>query len=153
MKNTTRSLTLLTTLLLYGVVFANELPNSNTSHAEEALPLISMSAFQYAGGFRLPSGQYGDTDRSTHSFSPGPIAYNSENHSLFTVSHAYQQGIGEFKIPAISSGTDINEFETASVLQNFRAFHNAGEAPTGIDNYFLITGLELIRNKLVVNFH
>lgn len=136
-------------LLLYQFAIAND---SDTSADEGSLPLISISAFQYAGGFRLPTGQFGESDESTHSFSPGPIAYNSANRSLFTVSHIYEQGIGEFAIPQIVPSTDINEFETASVLQNFRAFHQEGAAPTGIDNYFLVTGMELIKSKLVVNF-
>lgn len=116
------------------------------------LPLIGISAVTYEGGFRLPSGQFGGSDRATHSFSPGPIAFNSKNNSLYTVSHDYHQGIGEFKIPAISSSDDPAEFETASVLQNFRAFHVAGEAPTGIDNYFRVTGMTLVNDKLVVNY-
>ena len=146
------SLTLLMSMVLYEQVFANELPSRDTNRTPTDLPLISMSSFQYAGGFRLPQGQFGDGDNSSHSYSPGPIAYNPVNRSLFTVSHAYEQGIGEFAIPEIISSTDINQFNTATVLQDFRSFHEEGEAPTGIDNYFLVTGMELVRNKLVVNF-
>jgi hypothetical protein len=144
---------ILLSLLAVGLVL-NPLQQTFAEEATdtEALPLISFTAVTYSGGFRLPTGKFGAGDNSSHSYSPGPIAYNPENHSLFTVSHSYEQGIGEFAIPEVSRSTDSEDFDTATVLQNFRPFHSAGSAPTGIDNYFLVTGLSLANNKLLVNF-
>ena len=122
------------------------------SQQQRELPLLSISALEYKGGFRLPEGQFGDNNLSTHSYSTGPIAFNPANNSLFTVSHDRQQGIGEFLIPTIISSDSPNDFETASVLQNFREFHQGGSALTGISNYFRITGLALANSKLVVNY-
>lgn len=134
---------------LIGLMLFSEL---GLADDRDSLPLISLSEIQYQGGFRLPTGSFGDGPNSTHSYSPGPIAYNPTNRSLFTVSHSYEQGIGEFLIPDIVQSPDINDFNTASVLQNFRPFHQAGQPPTGIDNFFLITGLTLVNNKLLANY-
>lgn len=153
--------TIITSLLMLGVAmtpmsFANNLssPNSALLSMEQAeeMPLIDISALQYLGGFRLPSDLFGADELSTHSFSPGPIAFNPTNKSLFTVSHDRHQGIGEFRIPSIVNSDDPNDFAMASVLQNFTTFHEDGGTLTGIDNYFRITGMTLANDKLVVNY-
>jgi len=123
-----------------------------TMEQAEAMPLINISALKYEGGFRLPSDQFGDSELSTHSYSSGAFTFNPANNSLFTTSHERQGGIGEFAIPSVVKSNDPNEFSTATMLQNFRTFHQAGAAPTGIDDYFQVTGLAVVNNKLVVNF-
>ena len=124
----------------------------STMEEAEAMPLVDISAFKYSGGFRLPHDQFGDDELSTHSHSTGPIVYNPSNNSLFTVSHSRHQAIGEFAIPSIRLSDDPNQFATASLLQNFREFHEDGSALTGIDMFFRVTGMALVNSKLVVNY-
>lgn len=117
------------------------------------LPLLDSAALEYQGGFRLSANQFGDTNNSTLSYSPGVIAYNSAHHSLYVVGHEYEQGIAEFAIPEIVQSSDINEFAVGdNVLQPFARFHNTTRVNTGINEYFRITGMALIEGKLVVNY-
>ena len=117
------------------------------------LTLLDANAIEYQGGFRLSAAAFGDSEYPSLSYSPGVIAFNPANHSLFVVGHDYEQGIAEFIIPNIVNSRDINDFEVGEqVLQNFIPFHNTDRVDTGIDNYFRITGLALINQKLVVNY-
>ena len=140
---------LIAPLFITPLAIANGL--SSMQQAEE-MPLIDISALKYRGGFRLPSAPIDDDPLATHSYSPGAIAFNPANNSLFTVSHDRHQGIGEFRIPSIVNSDDPNNFATATVLQNFRSFHEDGSALTGIDAFFRITGMTLTDSKLVVNY-
>ena len=138
------------------IALANDQSVSNgvllSMEQAEEMPLIDISVLRYMGGFRLPSAPVGDDPLATHSFSPGPIAFNPERGSLFTVSHDQHQGIGEFQIPRIVNSNDPNNFAMATMLQNFRTFHEDGSSLTGIDNFFRITGMTLFDSKLVVNY-
>ena len=49
------------------------------------LALLDISDVTYQGGFRLSSSRYGPTEYSNLNYSPGPIVYNPENHSLFVL--------------------------------------------------------------------
>jgi len=141
---------LLARQLVLSILFISLIAVSSAQQQE--LPLLEISALEYKGGFRLPTGQFGDNELSSHSYSTGPIAFNPANKSLFTVSHDRLQAIGEFSIPSVINSDDPTDYETASVLQNFREFHQNGSAPTGIETYFRITGLALVNSKLVVNY-
>ena len=123
-----------------------------TLEQAEAMPLLDISALKYKGGFRLPDDPFGDDPRAIHSYSSEPIVFNSASNSLFTVSHDNHQAIGEFAIPDIVASDDPQNFETASVLQNFREFHQNGSTLTCIDAFFRITGMSLVNSKLVVTY-
>ncbi len=144
----------LATLLFIFVSYLlfSTLPATALSTSTEDLPLISIAALELQGGFRLPTSRFGDDEYAIHSYSPGVIAYNPENESLYTVSHDYHQGIGEFAIPTVVAGTNVADYATATLLQNFRGFHTDGQPPTGIDSNFRVTGMALVDNKLVVNY-
>jgi len=131
---------------------SNVYSGSDQTNNSLTLPLVNISSVTYEGGFRLPSGQFGESNRSTHSYSTGPIAFNPANNSLYTISHDVQQGVGEFRIPKIVKSDNPRAFNTATVLQNFRPFHENGSALTGINNFFRITGMALANNKLIVNY-
>jgi len=139
-------------IVLAPIAYASDTATLLTSEEAEQMPLVNISVLKYRGGFRLPSEPFGGDALATHSFSPGPIAFNPANNSLFTVSHDRHQGIGEFRIPSIVNSDDPNNFAMASVLQNFRTFHEDGSTLTGIDAFFRINGMTLTDSKLVVNY-
>ncbi len=117
------------------------------------LPLLTISDFEYQGGFRVSSDKYGDTAGSTADYSRGVIALNPKNASMFISGHTSEQGVGEFKVPAITNSRDISTFAVGNeVLQNFYAFHETSRVDTGIESFFRLTGMQLIGSKLVVNY-
>lgn len=83
----------------------------------QALPLLTIKDFRYAGAFRLPSRKYGESDLN---FSQGPIAFNPDRQSLFIVGHAHQQAIAEFAMPELVDSSDLADLKMAGVpLQPF----------------------------------
>lgn len=127
--------------------------NAQCTKEENLHELVTAESLKYQGGFRLSSSKYGETDNARLSYSPGTIAFNSENNSLYVVGHSYEQGIAEFKIPNVVNSLDMNDFEVGdTVLQNFSNFYETERVDTGIDNFFRITGMEKIGSKLVVNY-
>ena len=114
---------------------------------------ITIESFEYQGGFRLSGGGFGDSSYPHLSYSPGVITYNPKNNSLFIVGHAYEQGIAEFVVPEIVNSRDMADFNVGDeVIQNFAPFHDTDRVDTGINGYFLVKGLSLIGEKLVVNY-
>jgi len=117
------------------------------------LPDITINSFEYKGGFRLSGEVFGNTTYSSLSYSPGVIAYNPTNHSLFVVGHPNEQAIAEFAIPEIINSRNIEDFKVQeNIIQNSGDFHQTSRVNTGIDQRFRITGLALIEGKLVVNY-
>lgn len=116
-------------------------------------PLFDVSQLEYQGGFRLSAARYGDNDMDTLSYSNAVITFNPANNSLFVTGHDRGSRIAEFEIPGIVDSRDMNDFEVGStVIQAFSSFHNTDRVDTGIENYFRITGMALINEKLVVNY-
>ncbi|MBA6357451.1 MULTISPECIES: hypothetical protein [unclassified Colwellia] len=114
---------------------------------------LSLDSFEYQGGFRLSVSTFGKTDGSNLDYSPGVIAFNAKNVSLFVVGHHSEQGIAEFKIPIVVNSRNIRDFKIGSeVIQNFSLFYNTPRVDTGIENYFRVTGMQLIESELVVNY-
>ncbi|WP_157972857.1 T9SS type A sorting domain-containing protein [Aureibaculum luteum] len=117
-----------------------------------SLPLFSMDNLDYQGAFRIDAGTYG---ASNMNFAQGPLAYNSENNSIFIVGHSHHQAIAEFKIPSLVNSTVIADLNTVEQpIQIFKQFLNATPDgnPEGIDR---IGGLYPIlyngKQKLIVN--
>ncbi len=117
------------------------------------LPLLTIDNFEYQGGFRSPDTTGAITHYDTLSYSPGVIAYNPVNHSIFVPTHAGTQAIVEFAIPEIVNSRETADFKISEVIiQNSGVFHQSDRVDTGINDRFLITGLALMEGKLVVNY-
>lgn len=117
------------------------------------LPTVSIDVFEYRGGFRLSSAQYGTSTLATLDFSPGIIEYNATNNSMFVIGGGSEQGVAEFKMPNIINSRTLSDFEVGStVLQNFAPFHDTERVDTGINAHFRVTGMALINNKLIINY-
>ncbi len=110
-------------------------------------PLIQIQDLEYQGAFRIPNQTYG---ASSLSYSPGIIAYNPTNHSIFITGHANFRTLGEFSIPPLVNSTDLLQLNTSSNLQPFRSILDStpDNNPQGIDR---ISGMELIGNRLIIN--
>ncbi len=114
---------------------------------------ITIDSFEYQGGFRISADIFGISKYSHLNYSPGVIAYNSENHSLFIVGHSNEQAIAEFAIPEIVNSKNMADFKMQqNIIQNFVDFHGTERVNTGIDQRFRVTGLALIEGKIIANY-
>ena len=80
--------------------------------------LLQKGDFTYLGAFRVPKSDMGGPLYQGLPYGGSVIAYNYSNNSLFIVGHDSNQQIGEISIPEIKNTADINELNTASVIQN-----------------------------------
>lgn len=113
----------------------------------QGLPLLTMDKWEYAGGFRFPSGDYGDSNAT---YAEGIIGLGANGKSMYLVGHPYQQAIGEFAIPALVNSQKVTDFQTATVVQNFKKVLDRPESGNaqGIDR---IAGMAYVNGQLVVN--
>lgn len=88
-------------------LFVNEHRPKTTMSELMTLPLISINALEYVGGFRIKSGSYGESRTGASS---GQIAYNPDAHSLFLSGHTNENSIAEFEIPELVNSTVVSEF-------------------------------------------
>lgn len=84
--------------------------------AVSAQVLLDSTSLNYLGGFRLPEGNFGG---SRFGYGGTVLVYNPQNHSLFIVGHDWDQMVAEVSIPPYVNSSNINELNTATVLQNF----------------------------------
>src|SRR6185503_6353404 len=70
----------------------------------------------YQGAFRLPPGTFGS---SSFAYGGTALAFNSARNSLFVVGHDWQQHVAEITVPAIHNSSNVDDLDTASVLQPF----------------------------------
>ena len=116
-------------------------------------PLIKIEQLKYRGGFRISSRRFGADATSTSDFSQGIFTLNPKNNSIFLIGHPEGAEIAEFKIPEIVNSTKISDFKVANqVLQNFTKFNGTKRVDTGVNNYFRVTGMEVIGDGLMVNY-
>ncbi len=114
---------------------------------------MDQNGIVFKGGFRLSAAKFGDSDYASLSYSPGPIAFNPQNNSLFVISHEREQAVAEFAIPEITNSRNPEDYAVGNyVLQDFSVFHGTTRVNTGIENYFRITGLAHLNGRLVVNY-
>jgi hypothetical protein len=86
--------------------------------AEPGLPLIQQGNLVYQGAFRVPKGRYGASQRaSSLSFGGAALYFNKSNNSLFMIGHVYEKMLIELSVPNVINGNNINELQTATVLQ------------------------------------
>lgn len=115
--------------------------------APESLPLLQLTDLEYAGGFKVPSGEYGV---GSANYGEGVIALGAGGNSMFMVGQANQQAIGELSIPALVKSLNIADFKTATVIQGFSKVLSRPESGN-IEGTDLIAGMAYIDGKLVVN--
>ncbi len=117
------------------------------SATQTSLPLFQIENLEYQGAFKIPSGQFGDSNTD---YSTCTIAYNEDNGSIFLSGHRIYGTVGEFSIPEIINSTDLSSLNESTVLQNFRAVldETSNGNPQAIGE---ITGMAYIDNKLYVN--
>lgn len=149
LQRTTRSLSI---NLVRAAVFSFVTVVSSASYSADlatlqSLPLFTMDKLEYAGGFRFPVNDFGE---SSIKYSEGIIALGANGKSMFVVGHTYQQAIGEFTIPALVNSLNVTDFKYASVIQNFRSVLGRPESGNtqGLDR---IGGMAYINGQLVVN--
>ncbi|CAH8285703.1 putative secreted protein (Por secretion system target) [Mariniflexile fucanivorans] len=111
------------------------------------LPLLQINKLKYEGAFTIPGNEYGDSNAN---YASGTLAFNSANNSLFLAGFNLHGAVAEFSIPILVNSTNLNDLNSASILQNFRSILNAtpDSNPQNIDR---ISGLYLFNNKLIVN--
>lgn len=82
-------------------------------------PLVQESDLTYVGAFRVPKGNLGgeSIQSDTLGYSQGGIAYNKINDSLFLYGHPYELMVTELSIPTLINSANINDLNTATVLQ------------------------------------
>ena len=88
--------------------------------------LLHQSNLKYIGAFRLPKGKIGCNsaeDYCTFAYGGRPIAADINGDkgkgSLFIGSHIYSQKIAEVTIPSLVNSNNLNDLNTAQVLQGF----------------------------------
>ncbi len=116
------------------------------TYGQQDLPLFEVSDMLYQGAFRLPAGDYGNSNLN---YAEGPIEYNSTNHSLFIVGHSHQQAIAEFSIPDLVDGT-LDQLNFGTNLQPFVS--TLGAAACGnTQNIDRVGGMKMVSGRLLVN--
>lgn len=111
------------------------------------LPLITTDRFEYIGGFRIPSGTFGD---SAAAYAEGPITVGPNGKTIFIVGRSVHQAIAEFSIPELTSSNDVADLNIASVVQPFTKVLGRPETgnPQKMDR---IGGMEYVDGELIVN--
>jgi hypothetical protein len=109
------------------------------------LPLLQKENLTYAGAFRVPKGNFGD---STFSYGGTACAYHQSNHSLFIVGHDHHQSIAEIRIPKLVNSKQVSDLNTAVILQPFANVFSRIPDFT-IDGAAKIGGLLVVDGKLL----
>jgi len=84
--------------------------------------MLTLSDFQYLGGFRIKEGAFGV---SSANYSTGQLG--KVGNSLLLGSHVYQLALGEFPIPTLSTSENLANLTIVSPSQGFtHVFHDQG---------------------------
>ncbi len=115
--------------------------------------LVNINILEYAGGFRITAKRFGNEEKGSADFSPGIMAYNSDNNSLFLVGNRLGGYLAEFAIPELVKSSDFRQFNVIrESLQDFTNFQKTERVDTGIPGHFRYTGLAVIQGQLVANY-
>jgi len=118
---------------------AEELPSGSPE-------LVSIGAMEFIGAFALPSSE---DDVSSLDFARGVIEVNGD--SLFIAGHNHDDAIAEFALPQLVRSTRISDLNSAGApRQRFVKVLDRGAAGNP-DSLNVITGLEVVAGKLIVN--
>jgi hypothetical protein len=117
-----------------------------------SLPKAEIEDFEFLGGFRITGDNYGEGKASTN-MSRGIFTYNPKNHSIFVIGSPKEEQIAEFAIPELIKSSKYEDYLVADeAIQQFTYIHGTERVDTGIEKYFKVTGLELVDDKLLVNY-
>lgn len=106
--------------------------------ASEDPALLDISALEYVGAFRVPAGEFGESNMN---FAQGPIAYDARDHSVYLVGHSHHQAIAQFSVPELVDSTTVTDLNMAEdPTQPFARVLGRVDNPQGIDS---IGGLKL----------
>jgi hypothetical protein len=119
-------------------------------------PLLQMSDLVYQGAFRVPDGQFGSSQYANFDYSDDGLAYNPAHNSLFIKGHTYAQMVAEISIPTLVNSNNINNLNTATVLQNFADITegqlNQENIPYSATPNVILGGLLVYNNKLIGSY-
>ena len=129
-------------VLIAAVLFAGTWGRASAQQDPSTLPLLTESALQYVGGFRLPAGEVNGAD---FSFGGRVAAVNPAGPSLFVSS--YRGAVAEISIPTPVNSADVKALPSASYVQPFADptdGHLGDISSVGVN----ITGLLVSGNRL-----
>jgi len=119
------------------------------THAQSALPRMTIDQMQYAGAFRLPSGTFGS---SSANYSYGAIGYNPARKSLYVAGNERDGAIAEFAVPQVVNSTKLADLKTAgSPLQDF--VNVTRKASIDVGQGIRVSGIFYSGGKLLVNVY
>ncbi len=100
-------------LVLLSAISVHDDAVAQTSSA----PLLSKADLVYEGAFKVPRG---GSDGSTFSYGGTALGFNPQSNSLFLTGHKNYQLTAEISIPTVVNSQNINNLNTATILQTFR---------------------------------
>jgi hypothetical protein len=93
--------------------------------------LLDISNLEYVGAFRVPAGEFGG---SSMNYAQGPIAYESQSHSVYLVGHTHDQALAQFSVPDIVDSQTVTDLEMAGdPTQPFSSVLGRVDNPQGVD--------------------
>ncbi len=134
------------------IILGSCLPLSCASATER---LLSLADLEYLGAFRVPQGDYGSPQYSGFNYGGRALTYNPENNSLFLVGHNSYQLVAEISIPQEVSSTNLDDLNTAVILQPFADptegnRTHIGEGGIAVNTSGTILGGFLIRDQQLI---
>ncbi len=115
--------------------------------------LLRKSDLEYLGAFRVPQGDFGSPQYTGFNYGGGALTYNPHNNSLFLVGHSHHQLTAEISIPEIVKGTNLEDLNTATVLQPFKDTTEGNRSYLGQDGVAVDTSGTPIGGYLVWGDH
>jgi hypothetical protein len=130
--------------------------NLNGAGATPKMTLIRQDDMVYEGAFRVPKGNLGGDSTLANSLSYGgsALAYNSETNSLYLIGNSREKLVIEISIPEVLNRADIDQLNTANVLQpptdvSNSNWDNLKSDGTAIANGGSPGGLLIYKEKLI----
>lgn len=111
-------------------------------------PLLGKSDLVYVGAFRVPNLSNRD-DTKTISYGGAAPGFNPERNSLFLVCHDQGQLVTELSIPKLVNSRNLNDLNTAQVLQEPAQVTNRITNLAGINSQAKIGGLQWANGRLI----
>lgn len=88
------------------------------ANAQPTEKLLQVTDFKYLGAFRVPKGDLGGILQKGLAYGGSVIAFNPDKNSLFLVGHDHNQQVAEIAIPDLVISRNINDLNTAKVVQD-----------------------------------
>ena len=84
--------------------------------------LFNIKDLKYRGGFKLSHRETSKELYASLRGSMGIFTYDERRGTLFVVGDPRGNNIGEFQFPEIVQSTDVDDFKTGDIIQNFTNF-------------------------------